>query len=256
VRDWTVFPAIDLRRGRVVRLQQGDPASETEYSTEPQSVAAKWQTQGAQWVHVVDLDGALGEDSQGNLCALGRIVETGLEVQYGGGIRTLDSIRLAASLSVSRVVIGTAAIENRALVASALETLGSERVAVAIDVHGQRVRTRGWTEESNLSPTDLAQRLAVLGVKWVIYTDISRDGMGSGLNTHAAAAMAQEYRFGVIASGGICSLADIVRAHEVGLSGVVIGRALYEGMVSLPEALGVGKERPIADLGRAPRQKD
>jgi len=241
MRIWDIYPAIDLRRGRVVRLMQGDPNRETKYADDPLSVARRWQTAGATWLHVVNLDGAFGERSRENRDALERILTTGLRVQFGGGLRDLESLHRALDLGVSRVVIGTAAVENPALVEAALAAFGPERVAVAIDARQGQVHTHGWQQDTALTATALAQRCAAQGVQWVIFTDVSRDGMGSGLNVATTAHLAQSANLQVIASGGVSSLEDIRRAYQAGLSGVIIGRALYEGLVDLRAALRVGR---------------
>jgi phosphoribosylformimino-5-aminoimidazole carboxamide ribotide isomerase len=257
MRIWNVYPAIDLRQGRVVRLMQGDPNQETKYADEPLSVARRWQEAGAEWLHIVNLDGAFGERSQENQAALERILTTGLQVQFGGGLRNLESIRRALDLGVNRVVIGTAAVKNPALVKAALEDFGPERVAVGIDARQGKVRTHGWKEAASVTAVELAQQWAARGVHWVIFTDVAHDGMGSGLNLRATKQLAQAtgpstalrlrsgqgsgHCLNVIASGGVASLEDVRQAYEAGLSGVIIGRALYEGQVRLEDALRVGE---------------
>lgn len=241
MRTWDVYPAIDLRRGWVVRLRQGDPDQETKYAADPLSVARRWQEAGATWCHVVNLDGAFGERSQENQAALGRILTTGLRVQFGGGLRHLEAIRRALELGVSRVVLGTAAVENPALVEAALEAFGPERVAVGIDARQGKVQTYGWKEATSVTAMELAQRWADQGGRWIIFTDVARDGMGSGLNLEAMVQLTQATGLNVIASGGVAGLEDVQRAYKAGLSGVIIGRALYEGQVALEDALRVGK---------------
>ena len=239
-REWSVYPAIDLRRGRVVRLMQGDPGRETKYADDPLSVARRWKEAGAAWLHVVNLDGAFDEHSQQNQAALERILTTGLRVQFGGGVRDFTTLRRALDLGVSRAVIGTAAVEDPALVEAALRAFGPERIAVAIDAHKDRVRTHGWSLATSMPTMTLARRSAAQGVRWVIFTDVSRDGMGSGLNVETTAHLAQTTGLNVIASGGVASLEDVQRAYEASLSGIIIGRALYEGHVTLEDALRVG----------------
>ena len=248
-REWRVYPAIDLRRGRVVRLRQGDPGRETKYADDPSGVARRWQEAGAEWLHVVNLDGAFGErsrleslphGSQENLVALEHILMTGLHVQFGGGLRNLESIHRVLDLGVSRVVVGTAAVENPSLVEETLEIFGPQRVAVAIDAREGKVRTHGWEETTSMTAMELANQWVAQGMRWAIFTDVSRDGMGSGLNLEATAQLAQATGLHVIASGGVASLEDVRRAYEAGLSGVIIGRALYEGQVALEDALRLG----------------
>jgi len=240
MRAWDVYPAIDLRQGRVVRLVQGDPCRETEYDTDPLAVACRWRDAGARWLHVVNLDGALGERGSESQAALERILTAGLRVQFGGGLRGLESLRRVLDLGVSRVVVGTAAVEDPPLVEEALAAFGPQRVAVGIDARGGTVRTHGWREAASTTAVELAQRWADKGVRWVIFTDVARDGVGSGLNVEATARLARAAGLHVIASGGVAGLDDVRRAYEAGLSGVVIGRALYEGQVALEDALRVG----------------
>ena len=244
-REWRVYPAIDLRRGRVVRLVQGDPGRETKYADDPLGVARRWKEAGAEWLHVVNLDGAFGERGRENLVALERILMTGLRVQFGGGLRNLESIRRVLDLGVSRVVVGTAAVENPSLVEAALRALGPERIAVAIDAREGKVRTHGWKETASMTAMELAGQWAARGVRWLIFTDVSRDGMGSGLNLTVTMQLAQATGLHVIASGGVASLEDVRRAYQAGLSGVIIGRALYEGQVALEDALRVETTRTI-----------
>jgi len=241
-----VYPAIDLRRGRVVRLVQGDPKQETQYADDPLSVARRWQEAGATWLHVVNLDGAFGEPSRENLAALERILTSGLRVQFGGGLRDLKALRRALDLGVSRVVVGTAAVKNPALVEAALETFGPERVAVGIDARKGKVRTHGWQQAAEVTAVELARHWAAQGIRWVIFTDVACDGMGSGLNLEATVHLALATGLHVIASGGVASLEDVKRAYRAGLSGVIIGRALYEGQVALGDALCVGGARSRA----------
>jgi len=266
--EWTVYPAIDLRQGRVVRLMQGDPGQETRYADDPATVARRWQeagasyfslkgrhsdgaprfslkgrhSDGAPWLHVVNLDGALDQGGARNRAAVARILATGLRVQFGGGLRDLEAIRGALALGVERAVIGTAAVENPALVEAALDAFGPERIAVGIDARDGIVRTHGWKQAAGMPAVELARRWADRGMRWFIFTDVARDGMGSGLNLAATVHLAQETGVHVIASGGVASLEDVRRAYRAGLSGVIIGRALYEGQVKLEDALRVAED--------------
>lgn len=240
MRPWDIYPAIDLRRGRVVRLMQGDPDRETRYADDPLGVAQRWQAAGAKWVHVVNLDGALDEGGTENLAALERIVSASVHVQFGGGMRSLSSIRRALDLGVRRTVIGTAAVEDPGLMGAALEAFGPEQIALGIDARDGKVRTHGWQQTAGLTALQLAQQWADRGIRWVVFTDVGRDGMGTGLNLEATRKLAQTTGVDVIASGGVASLEDVRRTYEAGLSGVIIGRALYEGHVALGDALRVG----------------
>lgn len=243
--DWNIYPAIDLRGGRVVRLMQGDPDQETAYADAPLRVARRWQAAGVEWVHVVNLDGAFGEGGQENQAALERILSTGLRVQFGGGLRDQESVRQALDLGVSRTILGTAAVKNPALVEAALESFGPHRIALAIDARDGKVRTHGWTQVTEITAVELAQTWAERGIRWTIFTDVARDGVGSGLNLERTTELARVSGLNVIASGGVASLDDVRRARAAGLSGVIIGRALYEGQVRLEDALQI--DAPVGE---------
>jgi len=243
LNDWEVYPAIDLRRGRVVRLVQGDPGQETRYADDPLQVASRWKEAGASWVHVVNLDGAFGERSAENMEALEEILTTSLRVQFGGGLRDLASIHRALGAGVERVVVGTVAVKRPTVVEAALETFGTERVALAIDAREGKVRTHGWQEVADLTPTALAGEWAKRGLRWVVFTDVARDGTEGGLNLEMTVNVARAADLRVIASGGVADLEDVQRARQAGLSGVIIGRALYKGNIDLGDALRVGGKR-------------
>ncbi len=232
---FTVFPAIDLRGGQVVRLAQGDPGRQTIYGDDPAAVAGRWQAEGAEWLHVVNLDAAFGQDGGASAKALHAIAALGLKVQFGGGLRDRASLERAVEAGVERLVIGTAAVEQPALVDWALTAYGPERVAVGIDARDGQVRVRGWSEAGGLSALELAQRLRVQGVAWCVFTDVARDGLQTGVNVSATQALAEGTGLNVIASGGVASLEDVRRVRDAGLAGVVVGRALYEGQVQLKE---------------------
>jgi phosphoribosylformimino-5-aminoimidazole carboxamide ribotide isomerase len=240
--DFVVLPAIDLRDGRVVRLAQGDPRRQTVYGDDPAAMARRWHDEGARWVHVVNLDGAFGgadEAARANLEALGAIAATGLRVQFGGGLRHRPDVMRAYELGVTRVVIGTAAVENPDLVAWAIETYGPDRVAVGMDARKGRVAVRGWTQAAGVTAIELGTQLRQAGVSVCVFTDVARDGMGAGVNVPAAAALADATGMRVIASGGVAGLEDIRTARAAGLAGVIVGRALYEGVLELREAIGL-----------------
>ncbi|MDF1513248.1 MAG: 1-(5-phosphoribosyl)-5-[(5-phosphoribosylamino)methylideneamino]imidazole-4-carboxamide isomerase [Anaerolineae bacterium] len=242
MQSFTIYPAIDLRHGTVVRLSQGDPDRETSYADQPLLAAQQWQQDGATWLHVINLDGAFDEDGSANMQALAVILTTGMRVQFGGGLRKIKAIQHALHMGVERVVLGTAAVYYPQLVQEALDTYGPDRIVMGIDARDGIVRVRGWQENTRLLAEDLAKKWVSMGGKWLIFTDISRDGMGSGINIHATAALSQQTGLHVIASGGVGSKADIVSVMKAGLSGVIIGRALYEGQVDLSEVLALSKE--------------
>lgn len=237
---FTVYPAIDLRRGQVVRLTQGDPERETAYAADALAVARRWRRAGATWLHVVNLDGAFGDAGDANLDALSRILTTGLRVQFGGGLRDLPAIRRALDLGVERVVLGTVAVEEPALLEAALTAFGPSHIVVAIDARNGWVRTRGWQRAGDMRAGALAARWAGMGGRWLVFTDIARDGTGASVNVAATAALAETTGLRVIASGGVGALDDLRRVREAGLAGVIVGRALYEGQIDLSEALEVG----------------
>jgi phosphoribosylformimino-5-aminoimidazole carboxamide ribotide isomerase len=240
---FTVYPAMDLRHGKVVRLKEGDPARMTMYSDDPAETARRWLEAGAPWLHVVNLDGAFAEGDSANRQAMLSILKVAQEfearVQFGGGMRSLEAIAAALALGVSRVVLGTLAIEQPAMVGMALARFGVERIAVGIDARDGFVRTRGWKENSGVSALDLALQMRAFGLRIVIFTDVSRDGLGRGLNIPATRELSEKSGLEVIASGGVHTLEDVVAAKAAGLAGVIIGRALYEGMIELKEALKV-----------------
>jgi phosphoribosylformimino-5-aminoimidazole carboxamide ribotide isomerase len=245
--SFTIYPAIDLRLGRVVRLKEGDPTRLTAYSDDPAETARRWLETGASWLHVVNLDGAFGEGDSENRIALAAILdlakEFGARLQFGGGIRSLESIEQALETGVSRLVLGTIAIEQPDLVVHALKKFGAERIATGIDARDGIVRTRGWKETSAVSALDLAHRMRALGLRTAIFTDVSRDGLGNGLNIAATRQLAETSGLDVIASGGVHTLEDVLSARRADLAGVIIGRALYEANVDLKEALELQSPR-------------
>lgn len=237
----TLFPAIDLRRGRCVRLEQGAADRETQYDTDPFRVAEGFARAGAEWVHVVDLDAAFGEGSNREL--IRRLAsETSLRVQTGGGLRTEADLEDVLESAVRRAVIGTAAVENPQLVARAVERWGPERIAVGLDARGLRPAVRGWREESGADLFTLARSFVEMGLRTVIYTDISRDGMFAGPNLPTSLELAERSGAEVVVSGGVGGIADLAAIADAardraGIAGVIVGKALYEGRVDLAEAL-------------------
>ena len=239
-----IFPAIDLRQGRVVRLRQGRPDAETVFADDPVAVAGQWEQQGAAWLHVVNLDGAFGQQSP-NLAVVRDIVAAvNIPVQFGGGLRELAAVGEALRLGVARVILGTVAVRQPEVVAEAVRRFGAERIVVGIDARDGRVAVHGWTEVSAVEAAELGRRMAGMGVRRTVYTDVSRDGTLTGVNVAATAALARSTGLRVIASGGVASLDDIRRLKAVepdGVEGVIIGQALYTGAVDLGEAIEVGK---------------
>ena len=263
-----VFPAIDLRHGRCVRLRQGDPDAETIFDDDPVAVARHWQEQGAKWLHVVNLDGAFGEalvqavtpdslwrgvtsDLLEALPINWRLLHSisrgvSIPIQFGGGLRTLDHIRLALMLGATRVVLGTVAVRDPDLVRRALARFGPERIVIGIDAREGRVATHGWTKTRDILAIDLAKRMKQAGARFVVYTDIARDGMLTGVNVEATARLARESGLRVSASGGVKDLEDIralVAHRRDGIEGVIVGQALYVGALDLARAIEIAEAR-------------
>jgi phosphoribosylformimino-5-aminoimidazole carboxamide ribotide isomerase len=239
--SFTIYPAIDLRGGKVVRLKQGDPARLTTYGADPAETARRWLTSGANWLHVVNLDGAFGENDHANRVALQMILNVAQEfnahIQLGGGIRSRRAIEDAIDLDISRVVLGTIAIEKPEVVANGLARFGAERIVVGIDAREGSVQTRGWKDKSGKNATEVALQMRHLGLQTIIFTDITRDGLGGGLNIASTRELAAGSGLDVIASGGVHTLEDVLAARDAKLAGVVVGRALYEGTINLSEAM-------------------
>lgn len=233
-----LFPAVDIQGGRAVRLRLGHFDEETVYADSPLAAARAWSETGARYLHVVDLDGAR-EGSPRHLDELERITaELDVPVQYGGGLRTLESVRAALDAGAARVLLGTAALRDERLLDSALEVAGPERVVVAIDVRRGRVSVAGWTQESDLLAEDLAQRLERRGVRRFAYTNVDRDGTLDGPDLEGLRRVAHATDARVIASGGVSSLADLAALRGLGLlnlEGVVAGKALYERRFTVAE---------------------
>jgi phosphoribosylformimino-5-aminoimidazole carboxamide ribotide isomerase len=240
---FTIYPAIDLHEGRVVRLAQGDLTRQTWYGNDPAGAARRWLDAGTTWLHVVNLDGAFDQPDQANRQAVLELLSAASsyrparQVQLGGGLRSLAALEQALEAGVSRVVLGTAAIQEPEMVAEAVRRFGDQRVAAGLDAKDGVVMLHGWTEASGLNAIQAAEQLKQRGVKTIIYTDISRDGVGKGINQEATQALAAASGLEVIASGGVHSLEDIRQVKRAGLAGVVIGRALYDGRFTLQEAL-------------------
>ena len=234
----TLYPAIDLKGGQVVRLKRGDMAQATVYADDPAAQARQFAVLGFGWVHVVDLDGAFA-GRPANAAAVQNIVAAvpGLKVQLGGGIRTMATLEAWLAAGVHRVILGSAALKDPDFAFAACKAFPG-RVAVGIDARGGLVATEGWAEVSTVLATDLGKRFEDAGADAIIYTDIDRDGMLGGVNLEATLAMARAVRLPVIASGGVASLNDLASLAAVsseGIEGVIIGRALYDGRID-PEA--------------------
>jgi phosphoribosylformimino-5-aminoimidazole carboxamide ribotide isomerase len=238
-----IIPAIDLRGGKVVRLVQGDPARETRYGDDPAAVATEWERRGAPRLHLVDLDGAL-QGTPTNRGALAAILSRiRIPAQVGGGLRSLDAVRAILDLGAAVAVLGTAAIRDPAFLESACAVF-PDRVALGLDARGGILAVSGWAEATGVRATDLARRVGDLSLHAIVYTDIRRDGMLEGPNLAELAAVAAATRIPVIASGGISSLEDLraLRTLEpAGVTGAIIGKALYDGRLSLEAAVAAGR---------------
>jgi len=236
---FTIFPAIDLRKGQVVRLQEGDPSRQTDYGTNPAEIANKWLNAGAKWLHVVNLDGAFEEYDSDNIKALKAILKTAQEcnasVQFGGGIRNLDNITSLLDLGVNRVILGTVAINKPSVIETAISKWGDKKIALGIDARDGIVQIRGWMESSKQKAIDVAKSFTQKGLRWLIFTDIARDGMQTGLNIAATKYISENTNLNVIASGGVKNLDDVIQSKNANLAGVIIGKALYEGTIDISD---------------------
>jgi len=235
--QFTLYPAIDLKDGQAVRLLQGRMADATVYNPDPADAARRWVAAGAPWLHVVDLDGAFAGASR-NLEAVRAIARNQVPVQLGGGMRTLEAMQTAFEAGVTRVIIGSKALDGE-LVARAVKSFGPDRVVVGIDAKNGLVATEGWANVTTVTATDLAKRVGDAGVQTIIYTDIAKDGMMAGPNFAEMEVMGRT-GLGIIASGGVSSLDDIRRLMAIpGVTGAILGKALYTGAVDLKEALAL-----------------
>lgn len=231
-----IIPAVDLRHGKCVRLFQGDYAQETVFSDDPVEMALRWQSLGAPRLHIVDLDGAAtGEPA--NLDIVKEIASAMLiSTQLGGGIRDLETIEKVLKLGIERVILGTAAVEDRSLVKEACRKF-DDAIIVGIDVREGRIATRGWQRQTGLAATEFARIMVRLGVKRFVYTDIERDGTLTEPNFAAIFEMVKTVRVPVIAAGGISSLSHLKLLKELGVEGAIVGKALYTGDIKLKQAL-------------------
>jgi phosphoribosylformimino-5-aminoimidazole carboxamide ribotide isomerase len=234
-----VIPAIDVMDGKVVRLSRGDFASRVVYSDHPPAFAESFLRAGARRVHVVDLDGARAGRpvNQGTVRA---IAATGVEVELGGGLRTLEAVEEALALGVKWVVVGTAAVERLDLVREACRRFPG-RVVAGIDARDGEVKVAGWAQGTGLPAAEVARRVAAAGVALVEYTDVARDGMFCGVDASGAAQLQRDAKVAVVASGGVASMADVAACQAAGLAGVIVGKALYEKKLDLAAAIAMAE---------------
>ena len=239
-----LLPAIDILGGKAVRLAKGDYAQVTVYNEDPVAQAREFESQGATWVHVVDLDGARTGVPE-NIAIVERIVrETSLNVEIGGGIRSLETLKRLADVGAARMVLGTALVNDPELARAAVAAVGGDRLTAGIDAKGGEVAVSGWIEGSGVAATDLARAMSQAGFKHIVYTDIARDGMQTGLDVQAYVQMAEAFAHPVIASGGVASVADIQRLAPVAASieGVITGRAVYGGTLTVADGVAACEE--------------
>ena len=238
-----IYPAIDIRGGKCVRLLKGDFEKETTFSDAPEEMAKKWEAMGAEYLHLVDLDGALAGMSK-NLDTVKKIL-TAVDIpcELGGGIRSMENIKEVLDTGVERVILGSVAVKNPALVKETCAKYG-ERIVVGIDAKDGMVAVDGWGVSSDVKVTELAKKMKAVGVKTIIYTDISRDGTLEGVNVEATARLAKESGVKIVASGGVRSEADIraLLPHErEGIEGVIVGKSIYMGTLDLAAALAISR---------------
>jgi phosphoribosylformimino-5-aminoimidazole carboxamide ribotide isomerase len=236
-----IIPAIDIKDGKCVRLYQGDFARATVYDDDPTAVARRWVEEGARMLHVVDLDGARAGHPVNAAAIVAIIQAVGVPVQIGGGLRDEASVLAALELGVARVILGTAAVQQPQLIARLVERYGDE-IAVGVDARDGIVATAGWTEQAQVGARELVDHMATLGVRRIIYTDISRDGTLSEPNIAATAALVRADGPAIIASGGVGRLEHLVQLAKIGVEAAIVGRALYTGDIRLPEAIQTLKQ--------------
>lgn len=237
-----IYPAIDLRGGKVVRLREGDPKRQTIYSSNPVDTALSWIDQGAEWIHMVNLDGAFDTANQ-NLRILESVARLDVKLQFAGGVRDKNAMRTALDCGASRLMIGTLAVQNPDALIDAVQQFGSDKIGVALDARDGMITTHGWTEQSARTPLELGSWFRGKGVEHALYTDVTRDGMLSGANIEGTIALALETGLQVIASGGVRDLQEIGHLEKSKVvAGVVVGMALYQKKFSLADALLTVKE--------------
>ncbi|MBQ9948179.1 MAG: 1-(5-phosphoribosyl)-5-[Oscillospiraceae bacterium] len=235
-----ILPAIDIKDGNCVRLFKGDYATVQKVAESYMDTARSFEAAGSEWIHMVDLDGAKDATQQNKEIFLDVAKNTGLKVEVGGGIRTLDTVEMYLSAGISRVIIGSAAVKNPQLVKDAVKEYG-DRIAVGIDAKNGYVATEGWLETSNVYFTELAKAMSDIGVQYIIFTDISKDGTLSGVNAQQLKEINECCPANIIASGGVHTIEDIKICKELGLYGTICGKSIYSGSLDLKEAVDLAK---------------
>jgi phosphoribosylformimino-5-aminoimidazole carboxamide ribotide isomerase len=237
-KNMIVYPAIDIRGGQAVRLVEGDYNQETVFDADPVDPARRWAEGGAEWIHIVDLDGAR-DGVRANAAVISHIRKSvPLKLELGGGLRTMDDIHAVAELGIDRMIIGSAAISNPKLVTDAVAAYG-DRIAVGLDARDGKLAAHGWIDQTDVDAIEAARRFTADGVRHFIFTDIRRDGKLMGPNLEALQEMIESVPAEIIASGGVGTLHDVLAIRETGAAGVIIGAALYRGTVTLPEVMAI-----------------
>lgn len=236
-----IYPAIDLRGGKVVRLREGDPNRQTIFSDDPLATAREWVADGAAWIHMVNLDGAFAS-ANNNGAILEGAAKLDVKIQFAGGLRSLDDIAQALERGASRVVLGTIAVQQPDIVQQAIERWGAEAISVALDARDGKVTTHGWQTATSMTPTEFGVQMVALGARHALYTDVNRDGNLGGSNVEGTIALGRDTGLQVIASGGVSTTAEIRQLAASGaVAGAVIGMALYERKLSLRDALAAAE---------------
>ncbi|MCB9501009.1 MAG: 1-(5-phosphoribosyl)-5-[(5-phosphoribosylamino)methylideneamino]imidazole-4-carboxamide isomerase [Deferribacteres bacterium] len=244
-----IYPAIDLRGGKCVRLVQGEKNRETVYNGDPIAAAQEFKQKGARWLHVVDLDRAFDEEANNTAIVKNIVDEVGINVQTGGGLRTLGDIERLLNTGVHRVILGTIAVRRPALVQKAITEFGDDKIALAIDARDGRVAVDGWERTSQLDALAFAKRMQALGVQLAIFTDIARDGMLTGININALKLFLENTQMEIIASGGIRDIGDLEKMKALNyrtLNGAILGKSLYEKRIDLIEALEFANKNDVS----------
>ncbi|MCH5203614.1 MAG: 1-(5-phosphoribosyl)-5-[(5-phosphoribosylamino)methylideneamino]imidazole-4-carboxamide isomerase [Oscillospiraceae bacterium] len=236
-----ILPAIDIKDGQCVRLFKGDYSTVQKVADNYMDTAKAFENAGAEWIHMVDLDGAKDASQQNKEIFIDVAKNTGLKVEVGGGIRSLDTVEMYLQSGISRVIIGSAAVKDPQLVKDAVKEFGN-RIAVGIDAKDGYVATEGWLETSDVTFTHLAREMCRIGVKYIIFTDISKDGTLSGVNAEQLEQINTSCSANIIASGGVRSIEDIKTCKKLGLYGAICGKSLYSGSLDLAEAIELAKE--------------
>jgi len=232
-----IFPAIDIKGGQCVRLYRGDFSTAERVAADYMQTALSFKAAGCQWIHMVDLDGAAAGRRVNQAIYLDVAQNSGLKVELGGGIRTMEDVAFYLEQGVARVILGSVVLENPALVERAIAAYGPERIAVGIDAKEGKVATRGWLDVNDIDYIDLARRMEALGVEYVIFTDIGRDGMLAGPNLEQLCALQEAVGCKITASGGVTDIGDIIALREKGFYGAICGRSIYKGTLDLGEAV-------------------